>query len=219
MDLLRLEDAKPARQEQDTSGNGKVDRWISHKNGAAPHPARRQERRRQGGFDALLRGQAARSPRGRQQLRRSDGRLDHATTDGRASVVEADKDFNENIDVRAEFDAAGNKIREQQDTTDDGKLDTAIFYENGKKVRLEEDTTANEKTDVITFFEKGKIAKKEADTTGDGHFDTVATYKKGIERRQAQDKDADGKPELVIYLNKKGDEDPRGTRHEGGGTI
>ena len=83
-----------------------------------------------------------------------DGSTDIWTryANGAVTVVEADKNFDGRVDVRAEFAPDGEKVREQQDSTGDGKLDADLGDVDRTDSYLSKATKLAEQMGVITSY-------------------------------------------------------------------
>src|SRR5215831_2538463 len=112
-------------QERDTDFDGKVDRWVTLENGKPK--IQRDDKNGDGKPESVTyfeNGERTRS----EEDTNGDGRVDRWITyvNGKPSRVEDDKDGDGKPDIRADFDADGNKTIEIQDTNRDGKFDVTI---------------------------------------------------------------------------------------------
>ena len=88
---------------------------------------------------------------------------------------EADRNFDGRIDEITEFTNGRIALREM-DTTDNGMIDTKIFYENGQPVRAERDmasrsTTGQWRPDTWEYYADGRTVRIGTDVDGDGKVD------------------------------------------------
>src|SRR4029450_4449401 len=75
----------------------------------------------------------------------------------------------------------------------------------GKRVRPEEDTDGNGRIDTVTDYDGDTILRRRADTDGNGSYDTESSYERGVERKQVRDADQDGRPDAIITFSASGD--------------
>jgi hypothetical protein len=91
----------------------------------------------------------------------------------------------------------GQRIRAEEDTDFDGRMDTWEYYgvdENGARVvwRIDRDTKGTGKPDTFETYAQPNggtaIVKREEDTDGDGRIDTVSRFQSGeLVRRELLD--------------------------------
>ena len=171
----------PARQDQDTNGDGEKDRWVTFRDGK-PRASSSTTVNGDGKADSTLHYEGE-HPGRLEEDSNFDGQPDRFTQYKLGKALEGGarpRLRRPHRCPRAELARDGTKQREQQDTNGDGKLDLAIYYEGPRKVRIEEDTRADGKVDVDDPFlrrDKEQVTRREADTSGDGHFDTVALWR------------------------------------------
>ena len=129
---------EPVLREEDTSGDGRADRWIS--------------------YDAGARREIFEDSRGRGQ---PDVRIVFATGGTELERIEIDA----NLDGRPErvFRYAAGHLRvESRDTTDDGVLDRFDrFDDRGEVVMREEDRDGDGRIDVRSIYRAGKLVRRE----------------------------------------------------------
>jgi hypothetical protein len=94
------------------------------------------------------------------------------------------------------YDATGQLRRREADYDDNGIVNAIEYYENGKLVRQELDTTNQGRIDTWDTFDPatGKRTKRERDATGDGRIDQWWTFE-GDRVTIAMDKNGDGLPD------------------------
>lgn len=107
-----------------------------------------------------------------------DGRKDIVrlyTDQGRPMREEADRNFDGQIDEITHF-ADGRITLQELDTTENGVVDTKMFFEEGQPVRAERDmagrsTRAAWKPDRWEYFVDGRTVRIGTDLNGDGKVD------------------------------------------------
>lgn len=107
---------------------------------------------------------------------------------------DTDLDQDGRIDVRTEFDDAGQRVKEQYDGDFDGRADCVDHFIAGKRTYSEIDTDFNGTFDLFKYYEAGVARRKERDTNGDGRVDMWEYLdEQGTVVKFGRDVDNDGK--------------------------
>ncbi|MDP2311398.1 MAG: hypothetical protein Q8P41_00720 [Pseudomonadota bacterium] len=117
-------------------------------------------------------------------------------TDSTRLLLRKDTDLNHDgrIDVRAEFDDGGQRVKEQLDGDFDGRADWVDHYIAGKRTMSEVDTDFNGTFDLFKYYESGVVRRKERDANGDGQIDAWEYLDEtGTVVKTGKDIDGDGK--------------------------
>lgn len=142
------------------------------------------------------------------------------------------------------YDQQGALVRQEIDTTGDGRPDIWIFYANGRIERIEEDRTYQGRPTVWThyvdgvrrwqaldtngsgvvdarqyFDPDGKVVRVERDTDRDGRFDLWGFYESGVIVRAEQDLNADGTPDKFLFYREGASPGPRSRRSATGAST
>jgi hypothetical protein len=116
-------------------------------------------------------------------------------TDAARLLVRKDTDLNQDgrIDVRTEYDDAGQRVKEQIDADFDGRADWVDHYIGGKRTFTEADTDFNGTFDLFKYFESGVVRRKERDSDGNGKIDAWEYLdEQGVVMKTGRDVDGDG---------------------------
>ncbi len=99
------------------------------------------------------------------------------------TYIEMDRNYDGEVDYKAEYNDEGKMETEEMDFNFDGKMDDFYYYdEEGILAREEIDSNFDGKVDVWIYLYKGIYIKKyEKDTNFDGKIDVVKDYDKGKE--------------------------------------
>lgn len=89
-------------------------------------------------------------------------------------------------------------VRQEEDTSGDGKVDTWSTFHEGKLVRREVDTKNSGRPDTAYYYENDKIAREERDRNRDGRPSFRAIYQDGRLGKVEKDINRDGKIDLWI---------------------
>jgi hypothetical protein len=120
-------------------------------------------------------------------------------TDAPRLLLRKDTDLNRDgrIDVRAEFDDGGQRVKEQLDGDFDGRADWVDHYIAGKRTVSEVDTDFNGTFDLFKYYESGVVRRKERDSDGDGRIDAWEYLNEaGAVVKTGKDVDGDGKMDV-----------------------
>lgn len=96
-------------------------------------------------------------------------------------------------DVMRTFNDKGETLREEADTSYDGKVDSWISFANGRIVKHEVDRNGDGKPDRWKFYMNGKLSRIQRDTNFDGKPDVWEIYVRGQLDRVGVDVDFDGR--------------------------
>lgn len=136
--------------------------------------------------------------------RNGDGRIDQwiFRTDGDIVRQVLDEDFDGRPDRTLKFDEQSHQLsRVEEDTNQDGVLDSFTEYRDGAIERRRSDADGDGVVDTWSYFRKGQLARHEQDTDGDGFRDTVSFFENGARVREERDGDGDGRPEIVLHYD------------------
>ena len=136
--------------------------------------------------------------------RNADGRTDHwiFRVGGEIEREELDDNFDGRPDRILHYDLASHQVvRLDEDSDQDGNLDTWTALRDGVVVRRRVDSDADGYVDSWSFYRDGKITRLERDSSGNGFRDHVAHYRDGRIDREEKDGDGDGRPDLVKYYD------------------
>lgn len=116
-------------------------------------------------------------------------------TDGRLLLrKDVDLDRDGRVDVRTEFDDAGQRTKETYDGDFDGRADAVDHFIAGKRTYSEVDTDYNGTFDLFKYYEAGVTRRKERDSDGDGRIDAWEYLDaQGVVVKTGKDIDGDGK--------------------------
>jgi len=119
-------------------------------------------------------------------------------TDGRLLLrKDTDLDRDGRIDVRTEFDDAGQRTKETYDGDFDGRADCVDHFIGGKRTFSEVDTDYNGSFDLFKYYESGVTRRKERDSDGDSRIDMWEYLDaQGVVVKTGKDIDGDGKMDL-----------------------
>ena len=136
--------------------------------------------------------------------RDGDGHVDHWIYREQGEIVR--EVFDQNSDRRPDrivlYDREAHQIRSvEEDTDQDGSLDSWTDYRDGKVARRRGDADRDGTVDTWSFYAKGRITRHERDTTGDGFRDRVGHYRDGQLEREELDSDGDGIPDATLYYD------------------
>jgi hypothetical protein len=95
----------------------------------------------------------------------------------------------------------GEIIRQEEDTSGDGRVDTWSAFKDGKLVRREVDTKGNGTPDIFYVYDKEVIAREERDEFRNGTRSYRASYQNGRLAKVEKDTQGDGKTDSVIYYD------------------
>jgi len=125
-----------------------------------------------------LSGLPARADPGLALDRNGDGSPDqwYEVRDGREVRLALDRNYDERIDYKVEYDGEERKSREEMDFNYDGLMDDFYFFEEGKLVRQEVDSNFDGRIDLWVELE-GQYIRGYA---MDRDFDGVAEIKKAF---------------------------------------
>ena len=96
---------------------------------------------------------------------------------------------------------SGEIIRQEEDTNNDGRVDTWTTFREGKVARREVDTNGDVMPDVVFSYEKDVIVREERDEYGEGRPSYRALYQNGKMARVERDTDRDGRVDQWIYYD------------------
>jgi hypothetical protein len=136
--------------------------------------------------------------------RNGDGRTDHWIFRANGEIVR--EEYDENFDGRPDrilhYDLSSHQVvRLDEDSDQDGSLDSWTALHDGAVVRRRVDSNADGYVDSWSFYRGGKITRLERDSSGNGFRDHVAHYRDGRIDREERDGDGDGRPDLVKYYD------------------
>ncbi len=136
--------------------------------------------------------------------RNGDGRIDLWIYREHGEI--ARKALDENFDGRPDrilhYDPTTRQIGQvEEDSDDDGAIDSWTDYRDGNVVRRRVDADRNGQVDTWTFYRDGRISRHEQDTTGDGFRDRVGVYVDGRLDREERDSDGDGRPDVTVHYD------------------
>jgi hypothetical protein len=136
--------------------------------------------------------------------RDGDGHVDHWIYREQGEIVR--EVFDENSDRQPDrtvlYDRETHQIRSvEEDTDQDGSLDSWTDYRNGEVARRRGDADRDGTVDTWSFYAMGRITRHERDTTGDGFRDRVGHYRDGRLEREELDSDGDGIPDAALYYD------------------
>lgn len=120
-------------------------------------------------------------------------------TDAPRLLLRKETDLNRDgkIDVRAQYDDAGQRVQEEMDGDFDGRADWVDHYIAGKRTYTEVDSDFNGSFDLFKYYENGKVRRKERDTNGDGRVDDWEYLDEtGRVVKTGRDVDGDGKMDV-----------------------
>jgi hypothetical protein len=138
--------------------------------------------------------------------RNGDGRTDHwiFRSGGEIEREEYDENFDGRPDRILHYDLASHRVvRLDEDSDQDGNLDSWTALHNGAVVRRRVDSDADGYVDSWSFYRNGEITRLERDSSGNGFRDHVAHYRDGRLDREEKDGDGDGRPDLIKYYDDK----------------
>jgi hypothetical protein len=136
--------------------------------------------------------------------RNGDGRTDHwiFRSGGEIEREEYDENFDGRPDRILHYDLASHRVvRLDEDSDQDGNLDSWTALRDGAVVRRRADSDADGYVDSWSFYRDGEITRLERDSSGNGYRDHVAHYRDGRIDREEKDGDGDGRPDLVKYYD------------------
>lgn len=136
--------------------------------------------------------------------RNGDGRIDHwiYREGGEITKEVFDQDFDGRPDRTVHFDLATHQISlVEEDTSEDGAIDSWVEYRDGAIVRRRGDANGDGRVDTWSFYRDGKLSRHEQDTSQDGFRDSVTFYENGRLVREQRDEDGDGQPEVTLYYD------------------
>lgn len=138
--------------------------------------------------------------------RDGDGRTDHwiFREDGEIVREMFDENFDGAPDRTLHYDLATHRVvRIDEDTNQDGHVDSWTALRDGAVVRRRVDTDDDGDVDSWSFYRDGKITRLERDSSGDGFRDHVAHYRDGHMEREEKDGDGDGRLDLIKYYDER----------------
>jgi antitoxin component YwqK of YwqJK toxin-antitoxin module len=133
-----------------------------------------------------------------------DGRPDHWQYRENGVLVRElfDQNGDGRVDRTVRYDTAtGQKRSEEDDSNQDGHVDSWVEYQGGQVLRRRQDTSGDGEPDVWTFHRGGQVARIEEDRDGDGFRDRVAYYEGGKLQRETEDSNGDGRPDRVTLYD------------------
>ena len=134
------------REEVDSTGSGKIDTWITYKDGKPILQAVDTDK---------------------------DGKPDtwyHIGSDGQVARAEKDRNGDGKADIWITYQQ-GMSVRQEQDLDFDGRPDLFIYYEGGKPVRAEESLKRDGKITLWSYYDgAGILIRDEEDTKGLGQI-------------------------------------------------
>jgi len=136
--------------------------------------------------------------------RDGDGRTDQwiYRENGEISRESFDENFDGNPDRTLHYDLASHRVaRIDEDTNQDGNVDTWTALRNGAVLRRRVDTDDDGEVDSWSFFRDGQVTRLERDSNGDGFRDHVAHYQNGHMEREEKDGDGDGRLDLIKHYD------------------
>jgi hypothetical protein len=136
--------------------------------------------------------------------RNGDGHTDHwiFRANGEIEREELDENFDGRPDRILHYDLSSHQVVSlDEDTDQDGNLDSWTVLRGGVVVRRRADSDADGYVDSWSFYRDGKITRLERDSSGNGFRDHVAYYRDGRIDREESDGDNDGRPDLVKYYD------------------
>jgi antitoxin component YwqK of YwqJK toxin-antitoxin module len=95
----------------------------------------------------------------------------------------------------------GEKVRQEEATHGDGRVDTWSYFKDGKLVRREVDTKSGGTADTFYYYENDKIAREERDENGTGKVSLRVLYQNGRRAKVEKDSNGGGKPDIWIYYD------------------
>jgi antitoxin component YwqK of YwqJK toxin-antitoxin module len=115
---------------------------------------------------------------------------------------EEDTDNNGKVDTWSYF-SKGQLVRRQVDRNGDGIVDASFFYKDDKLVREERDETGNGVVTYRALYQDGRLAKVEKDTDHDGRMDSWSYYDPKTDGevlvKEERDFNGDGQVDLWSY--------------------
>src|SRR5262245_971678 len=163
------------RQEQDTNGDGRMDRWTYYN--AQGQTLRVEQDINFDGKPDIINYFEAGKPVRQESASKNDGQ----------------------IDTWLFFDAKGEIERKGQDPNRIGQPTLWLYYQNGQAVRSEEDNQSNGKSRRVVYFTDGKISRIEEDTSGYGNPNSFSYFDNGQLARVELDRKNSGKIDLWGY--------------------
>ncbi len=136
--------------------------------------------------------------------RNGDGRIDLwiYRENGDITRKALDENFDGRPDRTLHYDPTTHQVGQvEEDSDDDGAIDSWTDYRDGKVVRRRVDADRNGQVDTWTFYRDGRISRHEQDTTGDGFRDRIGVYVDGRLDREEHDSDGDGRPDLTVHFD------------------
>lgn len=216
------ENGSISRQERDTNGDGKIDRWLFYDTEGKVERVE-QDENFDGKPDLFLFYEEGKLKRQEVSTKR-DGRIDRIVSlqDEKLSRVEEDTNGDGKMDCFSYFEGGqlakkevdrkhtgridlwgyyqnGELVRQEEDLNGDGRIDETLYFQGGELVRREDDTRGKGRIDLIEFFSQGKLTTRLTDSKGDGQVDTLYVFKDNKLMRQERDTDSDGFFDLRVF--------------------
>jgi hypothetical protein len=138
--------------------------------------------------------------------RDGDGRTDHwiFRENGEIARESFDENFDGVPDRTLHYDLASHRVaRIDEDTNQDGHIDSWTALRDGVVVRRRIDTDDDGDVDSWSFYRDGNVTRLERDSSGDGFRDHVAHYRDGHMEREEEDGDGDGRLDLIKYYDER----------------
>lgn len=165
-------EGRPVRREEDTKGDGAMNRLTSFDAKGRPLLVR-LDSRGDGRIDREIQFE-----KGRTKIDRldgdGDGRFEQTThyRNGKPHRQEVDAKGIGKPSLIVLFDKEGRKRQVRSASKEDGVINTWQYYRGGQLIRLERKTPGAEAVDLKVHYRKGRRVMAKQDRDRDGHFET-----------------------------------------------
>ncbi len=131
-------------------------------------------------------------------------------------IIQYDRDYDDRIDRRENYDAQGKLKKAETDTNGDGRFDEIVEYQDGVPQRASKDLNADMTADVLLRYDDGgKLVRTENDTDFDGHIDQWVYYVDGVPKRAEKDSNGNGKADIFQTFDESGQLTGQETHYDG----
>jgi hypothetical protein len=93
------------------------------------------------------------------------------------------------------------RLRQEEATRGDGRVDTWSYFRDGKLVRREVDTKGKGTADTVYYYENDTITREERDENGTGYVSFRVLYQNGRRAKVEKDSNGGGKTDTWIYYD------------------
>jgi len=192
------------RQDQDSNGDGKMDRSIYYDS-----DARTERVERDVNFDGkpdIVVFYESGKPARQEIASKNDGRIDTwLYLDDKGEILRKGQDTDRSGKPTLwTYYENGRPVRSEETSNSTGNPTRQVHYQEGKINRVEEDTNGDGKFDSFSYFEQGQLVKKDLDRKHMGKVDLWGYYQDGRLVKQEEDLHGDGKIGRIIFF--RGDE-------------